>query len=131
MPDRTARAASRDGAGSNVTDLFRRTAAQRGFLADAAQEAALARLQRLQDEFVAYKARRRTKLQRLVVHPPLPLEGERHRREHCKKHAFFLRNPADFGSSTGTRPAAETDTDKNHPARADRPAASTRRDPTA
>ena len=60
------------GAALDVRALYRRALARRGFVADPAQERAVERLQRLYDEWRAYKARRRTRLQRLVVHPPLP-----------------------------------------------------------
>ncbi len=55
-----------------VIEFYRNAARSRGFLADSAQEAALARLQRLYDEFVAYKSKRRNRLEKLVIHPPLP-----------------------------------------------------------
>lgn len=52
--------------------LYHRALARRGFVADTAQELAVDRLQRLYDEWRAYKAKRRTPLHRLVVHPSLP-----------------------------------------------------------
>lgn len=55
-----------------VTEFYRQTALARGFLADSAQEAALSRLQRLYDEFVAYKSRRKSRLEKLVIRPLLP-----------------------------------------------------------
>ncbi|MBI2313482.1 MAG: cell division protein ZapE [Betaproteobacteria bacterium] len=55
-----------------VTEFYRKVARARGFLPDTSQEAALARLQRLYDQFIAYKARRKTRIERLLVHPPLP-----------------------------------------------------------
>ena len=56
----------------SVLDLYRHALERRGFSADASQHAAVERLQRLHDEWVAYKSRRRTALLRLVVRPPLP-----------------------------------------------------------
>lgn len=56
----------------DVRAVYQRALARRGFVADAAQERAVARLQQLYDEWRAYKAKRRTKLHRLVVRPELP-----------------------------------------------------------
>jgi cell division protein ZapE len=56
----------------DVRALYRRALERRGFIADAAQERAVERLQRLYEEWNAYKARRRTRVQRLLVHPTLP-----------------------------------------------------------
>src|SRR6185295_10464316 len=58
--------------GDDVRALYHRALERRGFVADAAQERAVERLQRLFDEWSAYKARRRTRLQRLIVRPTLP-----------------------------------------------------------
>ncbi|MFZ5556895.1 MAG: cell division protein ZapE [Pseudomonadota bacterium] len=58
--------------GTPVREFFRQVARQRGFTPDPAQLAAVERLQRCQDEWVAYKERRRTRLQKLVMRPPLP-----------------------------------------------------------
>jgi len=44
----------------------------RGIVPDAAQQAAAERLQRLYDELVAFKHKRRSKLRKLVVNPPPP-----------------------------------------------------------
>jgi cell division protein ZapE len=44
----------------------------RGSKADAAQQAAVERLQAFYDELLAFKAARRTKLRKLLVHPALP-----------------------------------------------------------
>ncbi len=44
----------------------------RGIVADAAQQAAAARLQEFYDELVAFKAARRSRLRKLLVHPALP-----------------------------------------------------------
>ena len=46
--------------------------AARRIVPDPAQRAAAERLQRLHDELVAFKHRRRSKLRKLVVNPPLP-----------------------------------------------------------
>lgn len=45
---------------------------ERGIEADAAQLAAAQRLQKFYDELVAFKAARRNRLRKLLVHPPLP-----------------------------------------------------------
>ncbi len=58
--------------GADVRAVYYRALDRRGFIADAAQELAVDRLQRLHDEWRAYKAKRRTPLHRLVVHPSLP-----------------------------------------------------------
>ncbi len=55
-----------------VLELYHQTLAQRGYSADPSQLAAVERLQRLHDEWSAYKKRRRNALRRLVVRPPLP-----------------------------------------------------------
>lgn len=65
-------AAARAVAGTPVREYFRQVARERGFTPDRAQLAAVEHLQRCQDEWAAYKARRRTRLQKLVVRPPLP-----------------------------------------------------------
>ena len=44
----------------------------RHIIPDAAQQAAAERLQRLYDELVAFKHKRRSKLRKLVINPPLP-----------------------------------------------------------
>ncbi len=46
--------------------------AERGIVADAAQRAAAIRLQKFYDDLIAFKAARRTKLRKLLVHPELP-----------------------------------------------------------
>jgi len=56
----------------DVRVLYRRALERRGFVADAAQEQAVECLQRLYDEWRAYKARRRTRLHRLIARPALP-----------------------------------------------------------
>jgi cell division protein ZapE len=55
-----------------VLEYYRQTLDKRGFLRDEAQHAAVLRLQRLYEQWVAYKARRSSALRRLVVRPPLP-----------------------------------------------------------
>ncbi len=55
-----------------VLDYYRRTLERRGYVSDAAQMRAVERLQRLYEEWSAYKARRSSALRRLVVRPPLP-----------------------------------------------------------
>lgn len=52
--------------------VYHRALERRGFVADPSQERAVARLQQLYEEWSAYKAKRRTRLHRLVVRPPLP-----------------------------------------------------------
>jgi cell division protein ZapE len=56
----------------DVLELYQRMLSERGFVSDAAQFRAVERLQRLYEEFTAYKAKRDTALKRLVVHPELP-----------------------------------------------------------
>jgi len=56
----------------DVVSLYRQQLAQRGFVTDPAQWRAVERLQRLHEEWSAYKARRDTALKRLIVKPPLP-----------------------------------------------------------
>ncbi|MCX7891841.1 MAG: cell division protein ZapE [Burkholderiales bacterium] len=55
-----------------VLEYYQQSLRRRGFTEDPAQHAAVLRLQRLYEEWVAYKARRSTALRRLVVRPPLP-----------------------------------------------------------
>jgi cell division protein ZapE len=56
----------------SVTELYQQTLAERGFTADAAQLAAIAALQRCEDEWASYKARRANAVTRLLVKPPIP-----------------------------------------------------------
>ena len=56
----------------NVTDLYHQTLAERGYQADPAQLRAVAALQRCQDEWAAYKARRGNALTKALVRPPIP-----------------------------------------------------------
>lgn len=51
---------------------FAAALAARGSAADAAQLAAVERLQKFYDELLAFKAARRTRLRKLLVHPALP-----------------------------------------------------------
>ena len=57
---------------ATVAELYRETLDRRGFVADDAQYAAVMRLQRLYEEWMAYKVRRSSALRRLVVRPRLP-----------------------------------------------------------
>src|SRR5512140_3446606 len=57
---------------ATVAELYSETLERRGFAADDAQFAAVMRLQRVYEEWMAYKARRSSALRRLVVRPPLP-----------------------------------------------------------
>jgi cell division protein ZapE len=56
----------------NVEEYYQQALTQRGFSADAAQRAAVDRLQQAYDEWVAYKARRSSSLRRLIINPDLP-----------------------------------------------------------
>jgi len=56
----------------SVLGLYQEALRKRGFTEDESQRAAVARLQRLYEEWSEYKQRRRTALHRLVVRPPLP-----------------------------------------------------------
>jgi cell division protein ZapE len=58
--------------GMDLRTLYRQSLARRGFVADPAQLRAVEHLQKLYEEWVAYKARRSTRLRRLLIHPPLP-----------------------------------------------------------
>ncbi len=57
---------------TDVVSLYEQHLAGRGFVADPAQRRAVERLQRLHEEWSAYKARRSTALRRLLIKPPLP-----------------------------------------------------------
>jgi cell division protein ZapE len=61
-----------ESAGMDLRTLYRQSLTRRGFVADPAQLRAVEHLQKLYEEWVAYKARRRTRLRRLLIHPPLP-----------------------------------------------------------
>lgn len=56
----------------DVVALYQQSLAKRGFVSDAAQWRAVERLQRLYDEWTAYKARRNSALKRMLVKPSLP-----------------------------------------------------------
>jgi cell division protein ZapE len=55
-----------------VVALYQASLERRGFVADPSQRRAVERLQRLYQEWSAYKARRSNTLKRLLVKPPLP-----------------------------------------------------------
>lgn len=55
-----------------VLEYYRDTLERRGFVADDSQYAAVQRLQRLYEQWVAYKEKRSTALRRLMVKLPLP-----------------------------------------------------------
>jgi cell division protein ZapE len=57
---------------ADVVALYEQSLSRRGFLADPSQRRAVERLQRLYQEWSAYKKRRNTALKRLLVKPPLP-----------------------------------------------------------
>lgn len=57
---------------TSVTELYQQTLAERGYKADAAQLQAIQSLQRCQDEWADYKARRSNAVTKLLRHPPLP-----------------------------------------------------------
>ncbi|HJV72379.1 cell division protein ZapE [Ideonella sp.] len=55
-----------------VRALYEQTLAERGFASDPAQLRAIAALERCENEWVAYKARRGNALTKMLVRPPLP-----------------------------------------------------------
>ncbi|WIT11843.1 cell division protein ZapE [Paucibacter sediminis] len=57
---------------TSVTELYKQTLSERGYSADPAQLRAVAALQRCQDEWADYKARRGNAVTKLLVRPPLP-----------------------------------------------------------
>ncbi|MFG6414838.1 cell division protein ZapE [Roseateles sp. DC23W] len=57
---------------TSVSELYQQTLTARGFTADDAQLRAIAALQRCQDEWAAYKARRGNAVTKLLVRPPIP-----------------------------------------------------------
>jgi cell division protein ZapE len=57
---------------ADVVEVYEQSLSRRGFLADPSQRRAVERLQRLYEEWSAYKARRNSALKRLLVKPPLP-----------------------------------------------------------
>jgi cell division protein ZapE len=56
----------------DVLSLYQQHLEKRGFVADPSQRRAVERLQRLYEDWSAYKARRNSALKRLIVKPPLP-----------------------------------------------------------
>ncbi len=56
----------------NVSEYYENELQTRGYQSDAAQLAAVERLQRCYDEWVAYKARRSNAFKKLISHPDLP-----------------------------------------------------------
>ena len=82
---------------SGVVALYEQSLARRGFVADPSQRHAVERLQRLFEEWTAYKARRSTALRRMLVKPPLPkgvyLWGGVGRGKSFLMDAFFLCAP--------------------------------------
>ena len=57
---------------NDVASLYEQSLAKRGFVSDPSQLQAVERLQRLYQEWTAYKARRNNALKRLLVKPPPP-----------------------------------------------------------
>jgi len=55
-----------------VRELYEQTLAERGYTADAAQLSAIDALERCENEWIAYKSRRRNPLTRLLVRPEIP-----------------------------------------------------------
>jgi cell division protein ZapE len=56
----------------SVRALYERTLAERGYASDAAQLAAVASLERCENEWADYKARRSNALTKMLVRPPIP-----------------------------------------------------------
>jgi cell division protein ZapE len=56
----------------NVLERYTQELAQRGYAEDPAQRAAVERLQRMHEEWVAYKARRSNRLKKLLNRPAVP-----------------------------------------------------------
>jgi cell division protein ZapE len=55
-----------------VRQLYEATLAERGYKSDTAQQAAVASLERCENEWIAYKARRSNAVTKLLVRPPIP-----------------------------------------------------------
>ena len=55
-----------------VRQLYNATLAERGYRSDPAQLLAIAALERCENEWVAYKSRRRNAITKLLVRPPIP-----------------------------------------------------------
>src|SRR5688500_17351849 len=81
-------------ASSGVTAIYLQNLERRGFVQDPSQWRAVERLQRLYEEWSAYKKRRSSALRRLIVKPPLPkgvdLWGPVGRGKSFLMDAFFL-----------------------------------------
>ena len=84
----------RRAAAQDVVSVYRAQLSSRGFVSDPAQWRAVERLQRLYEEWSAYKQRRRSALRRMLVKPPLPkgvyLWGGVGRGKSFLMDAFFL-----------------------------------------
>jgi len=82
---------------TDVVSLYKQSLARRGFLPDPSQRRAVERLQRLFEEWSAYKARRNSALKRMLVRPPLPkgvyLWGSVGRGKSFLMDAFYLGLP--------------------------------------
>jgi cell division protein ZapE len=61
-----------EAAPADVRAVYEQSLARRGFVSDASQQRAVDRLQRLFEEWTAYKTRRSSALRRMLVKPPLP-----------------------------------------------------------
>jgi len=57
---------------TSVTDLYQQLLVERGYKSDPAQLRAVAALQRCQDEWADYKARRGNAITKLLMRPPIP-----------------------------------------------------------
>jgi cell division protein ZapE len=57
---------------AGVRALYLRTLAERGYRSDAAQLAAVDALERCENEWTEYKARRRNAITKLIIRPPIP-----------------------------------------------------------
>jgi cell division protein ZapE len=55
-----------------VRQLYEATLAERGYASDPAQQRAVAALERCENEWIAYKARRTNAVTKLLVRPPIP-----------------------------------------------------------
>ena len=56
----------------SVRDVYERTLAERGYRSDPAQLQALVALERCENEWIDYKARRGNALAKLITRPPIP-----------------------------------------------------------